>query len=143
MTNYQFFQDLFCFSQKLSFLPQNPRFSLWNRKIGKQASNSCSKKSGRVKIFSNWKTTVLLNLGLIKVDLEFSSSIPGLFQIHLDLKSLIPGLNLDLKKLNSRSELELSKKTIINWEKRSKTWFWLLSLVENQRLTISNCWEIS
>ena len=52
--------------------------------------------------------------GLIKVDLEFSFSIPGLFQtwnsntsgfeklnpgLNLDLKSLIPGLNLDLKTL--------------------------------------------
>ena len=50
--------------------------------------------------------------GLIKVDLEFSFSIPGLFQTWNSNK---PGF----EKLNSRSELELSKKTIIKWEKSS------------------------
>ena len=50
-----------------------------------------------------WKT----NNGLIKVDLEFSFTIPGLFQTWNSNK---PGL----EKLNSRSELELIKKTVIN-----------------------------
>ena len=57
-------------------------------------------------------------LGLIKVDLEFSSSIPGLFQTW---NSNTPGFEKlnsrsepGFEKLNSRSELELSKKTIIN-----------------------------
>ena len=56
--------------------------------------------------------------GLIKVDLEFSSSIPGLFQT---LNSNTPGFDKlnsrsepGFEKLNSRSELELSKKTLID-----------------------------
>ena len=56
--------------------------------------------------------------GLINADLEFSFSIPGLFQTW---NSNAPGfekLNFrsepGFEKLNSRSELELSKKTIIN-----------------------------
>ena len=56
--------------------------------------------------------------GLIKVDLEFSFSIPSLFQTW---NSNTPGFeNLNsrsepvFEKLNSRSELELSKKAIIN-----------------------------
>ena len=56
--------------------------------------------------------------GLIKVDLEFSFSIPGLFQTW---NSNTPGFEKlnsrsepGFEKLNSRSALELSKKTIIN-----------------------------
>ena len=45
--------------------------------------------------------------GLFKVNLEFSFSIPGLFQTWNSNK---PGF----EKLNSRSELELSKKAINN-----------------------------
>ena len=55
--------------------------------------------------------------GLIKVDLEFSFSIPGLFQtskpgiqINLDLKSLILGVNLDLKNLIPGLNLNWAKK---------------------------------
>ena len=36
----------------------------------------------------------------------------------------------------------LIQRAVFNWEKSSKPWVWLLSLVENQRLIISNCWEI-
>jgi hypothetical protein len=45
------------------------------------------------------------------------SLIPGLFQTWNSKKprfEKLNGLNLDLKKLNSRSELELSIKTIFN-----------------------------
>ena len=56
--------------------------------------------------------------GLIKVDLDFSFSISGLFQTW---NSNTPGFEKlnsrsepGFGKLNSRSELELSKKTIIN-----------------------------
>ena len=58
------------------------------------------------------------SLGLIKVDLEFSSSIPGLFQTWNSNKPGFENLNSRsepvFEKLNSRSELELSKKAIIN-----------------------------
>ena len=57
-------------------------------------------------------------IGIIKVDLEFSFSIPGLFQTW---NSNTPGFEKlnsrsepGFEKLNSRSALELSKKTIIN-----------------------------
>ena len=46
-------------------------------------------------------------------DLEFSFSIPGLFQTWISNKH-------GFEKLNSRFELELSKKTMIKWEKSSK-----------------------
>ena len=56
--------------------------------------------------------------GLIKVDLEFSFSIPGLFQTWNSNKPGFEKLNSRsepvFEKLNSRSELELSKKAIIN-----------------------------
>ena len=56
--------------------------------------------------------------GLIKVELEFSFSIPGLFQTWNSNKPGFEKLNSrsepGFEKLNSRSELELSKKTIIN-----------------------------
>ena len=59
-----------------------------------------------------------LDNGLIKVDLEFSFSIPGLFQTW---NSNTPGFEKlnsrsepGFEKRNSRSELELSKKIIIN-----------------------------
>ena len=65
------------------------------------------------------------NNGLIKVDLEFSFSIPGLFQTWNSKKTGFEKLNSRSEpvfdKLNSRSELELSKKAIINWEKSSKS----------------------
>ena len=52
--------------------------------------------------------------GLIKVDLEFSFSIPGLFQTWNSNKPGFEKLNSRsepvFEKLNSRSELELSKK---------------------------------
>jgi hypothetical protein len=52
--------------------------------------------------------------GLIKVDLEFSSSIPGLFQTWNSNKPSFEILNSrsepGFEKLNSRSELRLSKK---------------------------------
>ena len=55
--------------------------------------------------------------GLIKVDLEFSFSIPGLFQTWNSNKPGFEKLNSRseprFEKLNSRSELELSKKAII------------------------------
>ena len=61
---------------------------------------------------------VSLGSGLIKVDLEFSFSIPGLFQTWNSNKPGFEKLNSRSEpgfgKLNSRSELELSKKTIIN-----------------------------
>ena len=67
------------------------------------------------------KTNKLLTMpsnGLIKVDLEFSFSIPGLFQTWNSNKPGFEKLNSRsepvFEKLNSRSELELSKKTIIN-----------------------------
>jgi hypothetical protein len=54
------------------------------------------------------------NIGLIKVDLEFSFSIPGLFQTCNSNKSGFEKLNSrfapGFEKLNSRFELELSKK---------------------------------
>ena len=57
-------------------------------------------------------------IGLIKVDLEFSFSIPGLFQTWNSNKPGFEKLNSrsepGFEKLNSRSELELSKKAIIN-----------------------------
>jgi hypothetical protein len=67
--------------------------------------------------FSKFEVPVVVNLkhifelfglesGLFKVDLEFSFSIPGLFQTWNSNK---PGF----EKLNSRSELELSKKAIV------------------------------
>ena len=56
--------------------------------------------------------------GLIKVDLEFNFSIPGLFQTWNSNKPGFEKLNSRsepvFEKLNSRSELELSKKAIIN-----------------------------
>ena len=55
--------------------------------------------------------------GLFKVDLEFSFSIPGLFQTWNSNKPGFEKLNSrsepGFEKLNSRSELELSKKAII------------------------------
>ena len=55
--------------------------------------------------------------GLIKVDLEFSFSIPGLFQTWKSNKPGFENLNSrsapGFEKLNSRSELELSKIAII------------------------------
>ena len=55
---------------------------------------------------------------LIKVDLEFSFSIPGLFQTPNSNKPGFEKLNSrsepGFEKLNSRSELELSKKAIIS-----------------------------
>ena len=57
------------------------------------------------------------SIGLIKVDLEFSFSIPGLFQTWNSNKPGFEKLNSrsepGFEKLNSRSELELSKKAII------------------------------
>ena len=57
--------------------------------------------------------------GLIKVDLEFSFSIPGFFQTWNSNKPEFEKLNSRSKpvfeKLNSRSELDLSKEAIINW----------------------------
>ena len=54
------------------------------------------------------------NYGLIKVDLELSFSIPGLFQTWNSNKPVFENLNSKsepgFEKLNSRSELELSKK---------------------------------
>ena len=54
---------------------------------------------------------------LIKVDLEFSFSIPGLFQTWNSNKPGFEKLHSrsepGFEKLNSRSELELSKKAII------------------------------
>ena len=63
--------------------------------------------------------TVNVNVnGLIKVDLEFSFSIPGLFQTWNSNKPGFEKLNSRSEpgfgKHNSRSELELSKETIIN-----------------------------
>ena len=56
-------------------------------------------------------------IGLIKVDLEFSFSIPGLFQTWNSNKPGFENLNSrsapGFEKLNSRSELELSKIAII------------------------------
>ena len=56
-------------------------------------------------------------LGLFKVDLEFSFSIPGLFQTWNSSKPGFKKLNSrfepGIEKLNSRAELELSKKAII------------------------------
>ena len=52
--------------------------------------------------------------GLIKVDLDFSFSIPGLFQTWNSNKpvfeKLVSRSEPGFEKLNSRSELELSKK---------------------------------
>ena len=90
-----------------------------------------------------FQLTYLQKQLLFNVDLEFSSSIPGLFQTW---NSNTPGFEKlnsrsgpgfeklnsrsepGFEKLNSRSELELSKKTIINWEKSSKPGFdcWVL-----------------
>ena len=57
------------------------------------------------------------NKGLIKVDLEFNFSIPGLFQTWNSNKPGFEKLNFrsepGYEKLNFRSELELSKKAII------------------------------
>ena len=59
-----------------------------------------------------------LDSGLFRVDLEFSFSIPGLFQTWNSNKPGFEKLNSRSEpvfdKLNSRSELELSKKAIIN-----------------------------
>ena len=56
-------------------------------------------------------------LGLIKVDLEFSFSIPGLLQTWNSNKREFEKLNSrsepGFEKLNSRPELELSKKAMI------------------------------
>ena len=56
--------------------------------------------------------------GLFKVDLEFSVSIPGLFQTWNSnkpgLEKLNSGCEPGFEYLNSRSELELSKKAIID-----------------------------
>ena len=61
---------------------------------------------------------VVYILGLIKVDLEFSFSIPGLLQTWNSNKPGFEKLNSrsepGFEKLNSRSELELSKKAINN-----------------------------
>jgi hypothetical protein len=74
-------------------------------------------------------------IGLIKVDLEFSFSILGLFQTWNSNKPGFEKLNskseLVFENLNSRSELALRKKF--------KIWVLLLSFVENQRVTICNC----
>ena len=55
--------------------------------------------------------------GLFKVNLEFSFSIPGLFQTWNSNKPGFENLNSrsapEFEKLNSRSELELSKIAII------------------------------
>jgi hypothetical protein len=71
---------------------------------------------------------VLIYSGLFKVDLEFSFSIPGLFQTWNSNKPGFEKLNSrsepgfeklnsrsepGFEKLNSRSELELSKNAII------------------------------
>ena len=60
----------------------------------------------------------LYSKGLIKVDQEFSFSIPSLFQTWNSKKPGFDKLNSRSEpvfdKLNSRSELELSKKAIIN-----------------------------
>ena len=57
------------------------------------------------------------NKGLIKVDLEFNSLIPGLYQTWNSNKPGFKKLNsrseLGFEKLNSRLELDLSKKAII------------------------------
>ena len=57
----------------------------------------------------------MVNSGLIKVDLEFSFSIPGLFQTLNSNKPGFEKLNSRsepvFEKLNSRSELALSKKS--------------------------------
>ena len=82
--------------------------------------------------FSTKRTFKTTHIGLIKVDLEFSFSIPGLFQTWNSNKPEFEKLDSrsepGFEKLNSRSELELSKKTIINWEKSSKPGFdcWVL-----------------
>jgi hypothetical protein len=59
----------------------------------------------------------LTHIGLIKVDLEFSFSIPGLFQTWNSNKPGFENLNSrsapGFDKLNSRSEHELSKIAII------------------------------
>ena len=64
------------------------------------------------------KCQYALDTGLIKVDLEFSFSIPGLFQTWNSNKPGFGKLNSrsepGFEKLNSRSELELSKKAIFN-----------------------------
>ena len=65
---------------------------------------------------------------------------PGI-QINLDLKSLVPGLNLDLKNLIPGLNLNWAKKQYLT-EKKVQNLGLMLSLVKNQRLTISNCWEI-
>jgi len=61
--------------------------------------------------------SLLFDIGLIKVDLEFSFSIPGLFQTWNSNKPGFENLNSrsapGIEKLNSRSELELSKIAII------------------------------
>ena len=66
------------------------------------------------KTFKIKNTRCPYNDGLIKVDLEFSFSIPGLFQTW---NSNTPGFEKlnsrsepGFEKLNSRSELELTKK---------------------------------
>ena len=59
-----------------------------------------------------------VGIGLIKVDLDFSFSIPGLYQTWNSNKPGFERLNSRsepvFEKLNSRSELELSKKARIN-----------------------------
>ena len=82
--------------------------------------------------------------GLFKVNLEFRISGETWkmkCQFVLETGNWKPGF-LKPRFENPDSWL-LSKKATINWEKSSKPGFSLLSLVENQRLKISNCWEIS
>ena len=61
------------------------------------------------------KRFLALHTGLIKVDLEFSFSIPGLFQTWNSNKPGFEKLNSRSEpgfgKLNSRSELETEQKT--------------------------------
>ena len=69
-------------------------------------------------LYENSILYVCILYGLIKVDLEFSFSIPGLFQTWNSNKPEFEQLNSrsepGFEKLNSRSELELRKKTMIN-----------------------------
>ena len=75
---------------------------------------------------------VIWDTGLIKVNLEFSFSIQGLFQTWSSNKPGFENLNSrsapGFEKLHSRSELELSKLAMIKWEKSSNPgfdcWVW-------------------
>ena len=76
----------------------------------------CRKNVGTQWVMVSYlKNKSVLARGLIKVDLEFSFSIPGLFQTWNSNKPGFENLNSRFEpvfeKLNSRSELALRKKT--------------------------------